>query len=188
MNKLTPPNIAYLAHQASLEPIYHNPNFPPSLYYRFLKLLAEYKKPKLSVELGLCGGGGSLHLAQPGYGLVVGIDIAEEYPDNIKYLQANYQNFIFVRGDSVRLAPTIHHNYGQIDILFIDTTHTYDQTMEEYEAYKPYLAAGAVVCLDDLYREGMDRAWAAMPDPKIRLDGLHVGGSATDGGFGVVLL
>ena len=41
--------------------------FPPSPYYRFFKVLTAIKKPHLSVELGLCGGGGSYHLAIKSY-------------------------------------------------------------------------------------------------------------------------
>lgn len=34
---------------------------------------------------------------------------------------------------------------------------------------------------------GMDEVWAAMPEPKVRMDWLHHGGSPSDGGFGVIL-
>ena len=36
-----------------------DPRFPPSPYYRFLRLLAAEMRPRLSVELGVCGGGAS---------------------------------------------------------------------------------------------------------------------------------
>lgn len=167
---------------------YPNPNFPPSPYYRFLRLLAESKRPKLSVELGVCGGGGSLHLAM-GYpsGIVIGIDNKVEYPDNIEYLSKTFRNFIFKLGDSVTLAKEIYESFGRIDILFIDTIHTYDRTIEEFEAWKPYLNGNAIVCLDDLNRIEMDGVWDYMPKEKIRLDDLHHS-EKNEGGFGVVIL
>jgi predicted O-methyltransferase YrrM len=159
--------------------------FPPSPYYRFLKLLAEEMGAKLSVELGLCGGGGSLHLAMASQ-QVIGVDIALDYEDNIRWIRRNYSNFKFFHGDSIQAAPWIYGNFGKIDILFIDTTHTYEQTMAEYFAYKRYLSDNAVVCLDDLFRPGMDLAWDEMPETKARFDFLHPSQSPTDGGFGVI--
>lgn len=187
MNQLSKQQVLDLAHQAYLEPVYPDPRFPPSLYYRFLRLLAQAQRCRLAVELGVCGGGASLHLCQSAE-IVIGVDVTNEYPENIKHIQARFPHFTFLMADSVGIADTIFAQYGYIDLLFIDTTHTYGQTMAEFETYRPYVTPGGLVCLDDLYREGMDLAWGKMPEPKIRLDHLHVGGSPTDGGFGVVLL
>jgi predicted O-methyltransferase YrrM len=167
------------------DPENDNVTFPPSPYYRFLKLLAEEMQSGLSVELGLCGGGGSLHLAMAG-GQVIGVDIALDYEDNIRWIRRNYRNFRFFHGDSVQAASWIYGNFGEIDILFVDTTHTYEQTMAEYFAYQGYLSENAIVCLDDLFRPGMDLAWAEMPETKARFDFLHPSQSPTDGGFGVI--
>ncbi len=187
--------LTYIANQAILSyPLvehYPDPNnrmvtFPPSLYYRFLKSLAENMKSNLSVELGVCGGGGSLHLAMSSK-MTVGVDAVWDHEDNLNWIIKTYLgSYIFLQGDSVQLAQTIYERFGKIDLLFIDTTHTYEQTLAEFNAYSPYLSDKAVVCLDDLFRPGMDKAWDWMPEPKLRLDQLHVGGSPTDGGFGVV--
>lgn len=177
-----------LAAQALHTPIYPDPRFPPSPYYRFLFLLAAHLQPMLSVELGVCGGGGSLHLAL-GWpqGTVVGVDVAWDHAENIEYVRVRCPNFHFWRGDSVESAPEIYRQYGEVDILFVDTTHTYEQTTAEYDAYKSYLSARAVVCLDDLFRPGMDRAWDEMPEPKLRLDRMHSGPPRElGGGFGVL--
>lgn len=181
--------IMELGDRAKHEPVYPDPRFPSSLYYRFLKLLANAKRPKVSVELGVAGGGGSLYLAH-GWpeGLVVGVDCKLEYPDNIQWMLDNIPNFQFWHMDSVVSSDVFTMDGRTVDILFIDTTHTYDQTTREFEAYQPRMADGAVVVLDDLLREGMDRVWAELPGTKIRLDHLHVCASPTDGGFGVVLL
>jgi len=162
--------------------------FPPSEYYRFFKILAGLKRPNLSVELGLCGGGGSFHLAI-GYpaGKVVGVEIDEGEPDqqaNWAWIQQHCPNFVLWRGDSITSAPEIARYYGKADILFLDTLHTLRQTLAEFNAWRPYLSSRAVVCLDDLVRDGMQEAWDAMPGHKLRLDNLHPG--RTEGGFGVV--
>ncbi len=182
--KLDAGTIARLGSEALIASPYPDPRFPPSPYYRFLKLLAQEMKAKLSVELGVSGGGGSLHLAM-GSEVTVGVDYAWDHEENITHIIRNYSNFVFVQGDSINLAPAIFEQYGLIDILFIDTTHTLAQTAMEYEAYKPFMSPNSVVCLDDLFRPGMQEAWEAMPEPKLRLDSLHQS-EAGEGGFGVV--
>lgn len=181
--------IEQLAEQAREEEIYPNKNFPPSLYYRFLKLLANWKKPALSVELGVCGGGGSLHLAQGfPFGQVVGIDIVNDYPENIKHIEENFDNFEFMIGDSKQLAKTVYDLYGKVGLLFVDTDHTYQNTLDEWNAWEPYLEKGAIVCFDDMFRPGVSEAVKTFPGKLYRFDYLHVGGEPTDGGFGVIQL
>lgn len=191
MNKET---LTWIAKQADLLPpmISHYPDpdndkvtFPPSPYYRFLALIAKETNSQLSVELGVCGGGGSLHMAMSSQ-RAVGVDFALDYQDNIKWIKHNYSNFKFLYGDSVQVASIIFDSFGMIDLLFIDTTHTYMQTITEYYAYEPYLSDKAIVCLDDLFRPGMDQAWNEMPKTKVRFDFLHPSQSPTDGGFGVI--
>jgi predicted O-methyltransferase YrrM len=174
-----------LAKQAEREPVYPDPRFPPSLYYRFLKVLAAHLQPNLSVELGVCGGGGSLHLAM-GYnqGQVIGVDMADDHPENIKHITENYSNFRFWLGDSIKSAPEIYNEYGVIDILFIDTTHTFTQTVNELLAWKPYLSDKAVVCFDDLFRQEMRGFWDWLEGNKLRIDKLH-DGAEQGGGFGI---
>ncbi len=166
---------------------YHDLIFPPSLYYQFLKILAHEMQSRLSVELGVSGGGGSLHLALGNpEGKVVGVDYAWDHPERINFILDNFPNYTFIKGDSIEYAQAIYENYGEIDILFIDTTHTYKQTLSEFEAYKPFLSDRAIVCLDDLFRPGMEKAWNDIEAKhKVRLDSLHTG-AANGGGFGVV--
>ncbi len=163
-----------------------NPQFPPSRYYRFLQLLAFYLKPNLSVELGVSGGGGSLHLALGNLGgTVVGVDI--EWIDEAKRatIEAMTSNFFFWSGDSAEIAENVYDEYGPVGILFIDTIHTYERTWEEYNAWYPYLSNNAVVCFDDLFRSEMEGFWESLPEPKVRLDKLH-DGAEFGGGFGVI--
>ncbi len=174
------------AGQARMSKPYYNKNFPPSPYYRFLRILAENIHPSLSVELGVCGGGGSLHLAMGWLdGVVVGIDNQDDHQDNVRYIEDNYRNFIFELADSTGIAKHIHQRYGKVDILFIDTTHTYEQTMKEYKAWLPFMSDEGLICFDDLLRPGMSQLWSDLPNPKIRFDYLH-DGAENGGGFGVI--
>lgn len=176
--------IIQLGNKALIASPYPDPRFPPSRYYRFLKLLALEMKAKLSVELGVSGGGGSFHLAM-GSEVAIGVDYIWDHEENITYIIKNYPNFHFLQEDSVEAAPIIFERHGKIDILFIDTTHTYKQTMIEYQAYKSFMSMNSVICFDDLFRPGMQDFWDAMPEPKLRLDFLCISG-VNDGGFGVV--
>jgi hypothetical protein len=123
-----------LAGQAALAGVmvsnYPDPNnprvtFPPSPYYRFLKLLAEKINARLSVELGVCGGGGSLHLAM-GSVQAVGVDVTyTEYLDNVEWLALHYPNLQLYEDDSIRMAPVclliprIHMSKLWLSILLI---------------------------------------------------------------------
>jgi predicted O-methyltransferase YrrM len=168
---------------------YPDPRFPPSPYDRFFKVLTQSLQPTLSVELGLCGGGGAFHMATgwPG-GMVVGVE--HEAGDahqqaNWRFMRDKLPNFVLWQGDSVRDAPSIAKVYGLCQLLFIDTTHTYEQTTAEWNAWLPFLdERKTVICFDDLFRPGMDRVWAEVPWQKLRLDSLHTG-AEQGGGFGV---
>jgi hypothetical protein len=113
----------------------------------------------------------------------VGIDNAYDHPENIRYIRQNFMNFNYWLGDSVLAAKEIHRLYGDVGILFIDTTHTRQQTVLEFEAWQPYLSTKAVVCFDDLLRVEMGDFWEWLPgNNKVRLDELH---PTSEGGFGV---
>jgi len=171
------------------------PRFPPSPYYRFLYLLAQNVKPSLSVELGVCGGGASYHLAvgHPG-GAVVGVEHAVGSAfekENWTFIAASCPNWTLWKGDSVDDAGAIAAKHGKASILFIDTIHTFERTVQEFMAWEPHLSDRAVVCLDDLNRREMAGLWDWVPwQNKLRLDLLHDGGldkhGYGDGGFGVV--
>lgn len=179
-----------LASNALVDHIYHDPRFPPSLYYRFLKMISRNIKSRLSVELGVAGGGGSLYLAMGSWGQVVGVDLDYiNHVENIEYVKKEFKNFIFWEMDTVASAKPVYDTFGEVDILFLDSVHTFDQTTKEYLAYKPYLSDKAVICLDDLHRTEMVDVWNWFTEnvgKGLRLDFLHSGSPNVDGGFGVI--
>jgi len=183
MNEFT---LRALAQQALLDSVYPSLLFPPSPYYRFLKRLAEHLQPGLSVVLGVCGGGCCLHLALGNpQGRVVGVDFAYDHDEQIKHIYSVCPNFTFWHGDSVFDVGQIVSDFGKPQIVFVDTTHTYHQTMTEFNTWCDYLADDWIMCFDDLFRPGMEQAWNELPSPKVRLDALHTG-AEEGGGFGVV--
>ncbi len=182
MNEQT---LRILADRALAEPIYPDNRFPPSRYYRFLKVLANHLKPNLSVELGVSGGGGSLHLCL-GWpqGTVVGVDLAWDHAERVDHIKSIFPNFIFLQEDSVVAAKEIYDVYGRIDLLFCDSKHEFQHTTNEFHVYRPYLSDGAVVCTDDFNRIEMSGVWQHLLNygQGVRLDFLHPG--STEGGFG----
>lgn len=185
MNEYTVRELGRLAAQEKPHP---NSLFPPSLYYRFFKLLVSYTQPSLAVVLGVCGGGDCLYMLWGDANVNVhGIDLAYDHPVNILTIRNTYgDRFKFIKLDSIDAAKL--YSPESVDILFIDTIHTYDHTMAEFEAWKPKMREHGIVCLDDLFRKGMQQAWNDLPGTKVRMDELHIGGGAEDGGFGVILL
>lgn len=183
-------DVLTIAEQSKALPTHPDPRFPPSPYFKFLRAAAAYTKARVCVELGVCGGGGSLHMCLGTSGIVIGVDIRDDYPEQTKWIQDHFDNWQFWLADSIhaaQIAKDLDHWVGQVDLLFIDTIHTYERTWAEYNAWRRLLSKGALVCLDDLYRPGMDLLWAEMPEPKVRLDWLHPSMSPTDGGFGVLI-
>lgn len=172
--------------QSLIERPYPDPRFPPSPYYRFMRILAQNLQPRLSVELGVCGGGGSFHLAigWPN-GKVAGVDIAYDYPDNLEYIFRQCDNFEFWQWDTIQAAERIYKQHGEVDILFLDSVHTFEHTTAELKAYRPYLSDKAVVLFDDLFRPEMVGLWESLPGHKLRMDTLH-DGAESGGGFGAI--
>ncbi len=163
--------------------------WPPSVYYRFLALLVADMNAKRFVELGTCGGGASYNVAKMNPATeVISIDVCKQ--PQVADVEALCPNFRFVLGDSIKSAAAIGPE-APIDVLFVDTLHTYEQASGEFKAWLPYLKPGSVVCFDDIYHQGVDRAWHEISHVKTEfteLHVLHISGSPTDGGFGAVLI
>lgn len=58
-----------------------------------------------------------------------------------------------------------------IDLLYIDSTHTYDCAKAEWDLYRVHLADGAVVVVDDLNHNDMEQFWLELPYNKCRIFG-----------------
>lgn len=180
--------LLHMAEKALMAPVYSNPLFPPSVYYRFLRILAEEILPALSIELGVGKGAGSMHLALGNpKGKVIGVDGGNHWPEALKHVEETCPNFEFWQRESVEAAGYAKQVWSQseneilIDILFIDTLHTYEQTIAEFGAWRPLLSSRAIVLLDDLKFSGVNRTWEEVVGSKVRLDMLH-----PESGFGAI--
>lgn len=103
-------------------------------------------KPTLIVELGVRGADSSRVLgkaAQECDALLIGVDIMDcDYHD--------MPNAIFCKMDDIRFAERFRDFCKKtIDVLFIDTSHLYDHTLQEVESFFPLLSDNAVVIFHD---------------------------------------
>jgi predicted O-methyltransferase YrrM len=162
-----------------------NPNYPPSVYYRYTALVVKELSAKVFVELGCCGGGCSRTVAMHNPATKV-VTIDNDKLPQVSPIEVLCPNFEFRLGDSIGLSEEIGNLYKPIDVLFIDTTHEYEQTMGEYNAWLPYMKDGGVILFDDLYRDGTTKAWHEISGTKTAYDGLHV--MHDNSGFGALIV
>lgn len=146
-------------------------------YLRFLYYLAQATKPELSVELGVCTGRGTAHLAAGNLkGKVIGID-----PEQHGAFVANtkpYSNieFIFGRSDDKDILAGIPNQ--SVGICFIDSVHAFDYVIKEVRLWTPKIKSGGFFLFDDLdLDDGMRKVLPSLPfENKNNLSGLHYKG------------
>lgn len=139
-----------------------------SPYYYLMHLLA--KEASLCVELGVEKGRGLVSFASGNSrARVVGFDTTRRI--EIASVLDIFPNIEF--REHPALPAT---DLGQpIDVLHIDTEHSYANAKAEFNAWKPYLADFAFVLFDDLNAmEGdVNRFFQELPYHKVRDDRLH---------------
>lgn len=139
-----------------------------SPYYYLMHLLA--KDASLCVELGVEKGRGIASFASASASVrVVGIDLLKR-PELDAVFNA-FSNIEFIHGAS--MPPTDLDQ--SVDVLHIDTDHSYSTVREEFKGWQPYLADYAIVLFDDLNAmEGdVNKAFQELPYENIRDDRLH---------------
>lgn len=139
-------------------------------YYYLMYLLARKFKHGLFLELGVHKGRGCACLAMGApRARVIGLDHTTQ-PETLA-LQKQFGNFTFLERPSL---PALEVD-EPIQILHIDTEHSYSMANEEFKAYQGKLAPGAVVLFDDLHamEEDVARYFYSLPYPKLQHDGLH---------------
>lgn len=143
-----------------------------SPYYHLIYLLMQDTNGGVFVELGVESGRGCFSaLCSKETRYVIGVDTVRH--TRIGELRARFGGrFDFRHTASL---PTISH-VPLIDVLHIDTEHSYAQVKAEFEAYRPLLwPCGGVVLFDDLHAAEDDvlRYFRELPYPKIHDDRLH---------------
>lgn len=123
-------------------------------YYPWLKLLAANSDAKLIVELGNRYGVSTVALfaGMKENQTLISIDIVKDqrYVTNEMIKDERIK---LVWGDCLNLKTYLDHNIDipiDIDILWTDTIHYYDQVKAEYDVYEPLLADEALIIIDDI--------------------------------------
>lgn len=154
------------------------PHEPPQMctYYRLLYEWVRHSKPKNVVELGTFWAASAYHLAHAcPESRVITIDI--DPASKVKADALKLPNLTALTSDSVAAAELVKKDYSPIDVLFIDSEHSYKIAAGEWAAYRPLCRDGAVVFMDDIaMNPGMKQFWAEVKDPKVELHPLHVAG------------
>ena len=159
----------------------------PTPYYKFFWMIAQRFKPRFVVELGSWRAYGAAHFAGgcPS-SQVVTIDIHKDDAWSHQRaidVAASYDNLTFLHGWTWDMAPTVAAMGKQIDVLYIDAWHTYENVKREWDLYTPLLASRALILMDDLFNapgacEGMIEFWAEFVKnkyPNFIDAGLHLG-------------
>jgi len=127
-------------------------------------------RPRLIVELGVRGGESTFafeRAARLSDARVLSVDLED------CQVQSSYPKWSFLRQNDIAFAAQFpawcssHQLSPEIDVLFIDTSHVYQHTLEELRLWMPYLSAKSKLILHDtnmkwIYRRAdrsMGRGW-----------------------------
>lgn len=133
-----------------------------AIYYRFIYHLMRRMRPKLVVELGVCTGRCTAHMAaaEPEC-TVLAVDPAPQR--SALDVARKFKNIDLVMLESTSplvLAMVIDKS---VDICFVDTVHTREQVMAEFFAWKPKMKPGGVMLFDDISENSsMVEAWSEL--------------------------
>jgi predicted O-methyltransferase YrrM len=150
-------------------------------YYTFLHAFVAQRKPKLVVELGVDTGTSGCFLATGSRETrVISVELDERSVANLRGLAVEHHldNLTVLHGSStdLQIARDIRAA-GPIDLLFIDTLHTFAQASAEYRLYRPMMSKDGLIVHDDLgLGPEMAAYWRSVREPKLELPMLHHSG------------
>lgn len=152
---------------------------PGSSYYQFIYELVKRHRPARVLEIGIDKAGSTMCLSYGNpSGKVWSMDISKESCENARRLsrEHNITNLSIIQGDSLK-APERSGWEDKVDLLFLDSWHSFDQVYREYVLYRSTVKEGGIILFDDIrYSKEMAVAWDLIPDPKIDLSELHHSG------------
>lgn len=143
-------------------------------YVRFFYTWVERTEPQLVVETGTDQGRSGVHLAMGcPTTKVVSIDIAPHYSAALDAFEL--PNVETITGSSTDVSGRFED--ASIDLLFLDSLHTYEHVTQEIELFLPKLRKGALVFMDDIHLgHTMERAWEEVGFLKREISELHFTG------------
>ncbi len=101
------------------------------------------KSPKIIVELGVRGGMSTFALSRAAQDIgatLISIDIEDCSKS------CDWDKWVFLRMDDLDFADMFKN---KIDVLFIDTSHTFDHTINELERFLPKMNKRGVIIMHD---------------------------------------
>lgn len=157
---------------------------PNVLYYRFIYEIANRMRPAAMLETGTRLGHSAAQMASGcPEGKVVTLDIDPAAKERV--LSLGFQNIVPVTRDTTLpgLASEVKSHFGSIDLLFLDSDHSYRVVSAEYKELEPLVREGGVIIFDDInLNSEMKCFWSEIKGPKTSVWYLHTTCSA---GFGV---
>lgn len=140
------------------------------LYYQWLALAVRITKPALVLELGSGLGVSALMMLAEllEKARLISCDVARD----LKFVPETARNDPRIRfccGNDLDLNIFGNELPIGIDLLFIDTEHTFKQISAEWNIYRHLCSPGALVVLDDIRMNDMPRFWESLPYPKFEL-------------------
>ncbi len=149
------------------------------VYYRFLYRVAKTFPSLRMVELGFRNGAASLHFLKGGGRQSIGIDLGGKHKPEL----FDGLDFRPIDGSSTSPITARMAVEQPIDILFIDTDHSYETTKAEFEIWRPMVQPGGLILFDDIAAPeyGCGQFFYEIPGNKLELDFLH----PDNWGFGV---
>ncbi|MCC6447019.1 MAG: class I SAM-dependent methyltransferase [Armatimonadetes bacterium] len=152
---------------------------PGMLYYRYLYTLVRILQPGRILELGTQSGLSALCMlsALPEAGRLITVDSRPASGYCLRPFRSD-PRLHQVIGNDLDRAIYGDLDLAGLDVLFIDTEHTYTQATQEWCLYRPCLRPGAIVVCDDIHlNPGMERFWRELPAPKLDTgDAIHASG------------
>jgi 23S rRNA (cytidine1920-2'-O)/16S rRNA (cytidine1409-2'-O)-methyltransferase len=116
----------------------------PIGYAKLDQLDAKYSlltSKKHALDIGSSAGGFLIYLLEKGY-TVTGIEVSEEFIDQLNRLVADNHNLSIVIGDAFQIDPADITSIGSLDLLLVDVTTDPDGTVDLIEQYSPLLMTG----------------------------------------------
>lgn len=157
---------------------FHEDSYEETLYYRFLYELSVRLRPRVVLETGTRFGCSAAQFAAGCPDTkVITVDLDPECPTRIAQNPQTKQltNILSIACDSSKAFNLIINHAREVDILFLDSEHTYNVVSSEYRLYCPLVKNGGLILLDDIhFNEEIERFWEQVPPPKIELPYLHL--------------
>jgi len=156
--------------------------FTNELQYRYLSESIKEYNPKLVVELGTRYGISALSFINESSknNKIVSVDWLKQKNFVDKEILKNFPNLKFVIGNCLDLNIFDQIPFN-IDILFMDTEHTYNQVSKEFSVYENLLSDTALLIVDDINVNDKYKFFLKFNGKKKNLKRLH------GTGFGVLI-